>query len=473
LTLRIALGWIAAPVGLALALGALPSAAQEDGGWPMPGKNFAGFRYSDLDQINTETVAQLRVAWTFSLGVLRGQEAAPIVAGNTLFVVTPYPNIVYALDLTKPGAPVKWRHEPKPVAAAQGIACCDTVNRGAAYAGGSLFYNTLDGQTIALDADTGEELWRAPLGNINVGETITMAPLVVRDKVLVGNSGGKYGVRGWIAALDADDGSLAWRACSTGPDSEVLIGERFKPFYPQDGGKDLGVASWPPDAWRIGGGTIWGWLTYDPEADLLYHGTGNPGPWNPAQRPGDNKWTAGIFARDPDAGEAARFYQWTPHDQSGRAGGGRAGGALAWREWRRAGRHASDERAPPEGRQRFLGLLGLMLCTPVRPRDRRPDARRLLLRSMPAMRALRSRRLCCWPFHIPEVVDVRRIRAGDDRSSRSDTPGPLRGIRASGPAPSRPSANSHHLVQGGAASRCLTHCCLPGSAGVRSVVQSR
>jgi PQQ-dependent dehydrogenase (methanol/ethanol family) len=131
---------------------------------------------------------------------------------------------------------------------------------------------------------------------------------------MVGNSGGEFGVRGWIAALDASDGSLVWRAHSTGPDQDVLIGERFEPFYAQDRGKDLGVASWPPDAWRIGGGTVWGWLTYDPEADLLYHGTGNPGPWNPEQRPGDNKWTAGIFARDPDTGEAIWFYQWTPHD---------------------------------------------------------------------------------------------------------------------------------------------------------------
>jgi lanthanide-dependent methanol dehydrogenase len=170
------------------------------------------------------------------------------------------------------------------------------VNRGAAYADGKVFYNTLDGQTIGLDANTGEELWRTRLGDINIGETITMAPLVVGDKVMVGNSGGEYGVRGWIAALDANDGSLVWRAYSTGPDADVLIGERFKPFYAQDRGKDLGVTTWPPDAWRIGGGTVWGWLTYDPEADLLYHGTANPGPWNPEQRPGDNKWSAGIFA---------------------------------------------------------------------------------------------------------------------------------------------------------------------------------
>jgi lanthanide-dependent methanol dehydrogenase len=315
LSLQLARNWVAtALVGLALTFGTLAAVAQGDDIWPMPGKNFAGFRYSDLDQINPNNVGQLAVAWTFSLGVLRGQEAAPVVAEDTMFVVTAYPNTLYALDLTKPGAPLKWKHEPKPVAAAQGVACCDTVNRGAVYADGKVFYNTLDGQTIGLDAETGEELWRTALGDINIGETITMAPLVVRDKVLVGNSGGEYGVRGWIAALNANDGSLVWQAYSTGPDRDVLIGERFKPFYPQDWGEDLGIASWPPDAWRIGGGTVWGWLTYDPEANLLYHGTGNPGPWNPEQRPGDNKWTAGIFARDPDTGEAVWFYQWSPHD---------------------------------------------------------------------------------------------------------------------------------------------------------------
>jgi lanthanide-dependent methanol dehydrogenase len=305
-----------ASLSLALAIGvvAVRPAAQERDDWPIPGGNLAGFRYSGLDQIKADNVARLAVAWTFSLGVVRGQEAAPIVAEDTLFVVTPYPNILYALDLTRPGAPLKWKHEPKPLAAAQGVACCDTVNRGAAYANGRVFYNALDGQTIAVDAGTGEEIWRTKLGDINVGETITMAPLVAGGKVMVGNSGGEFGVRGWIAALDAGDGSLLWRAYSTGPDREVLIGERFKPFYAQDRGTDLGVASWPPDAWRIGGGTVWGWLTYDLEANLLYHGTGNPGPWNPEQRPGDNKWTAGIFARDPDTGEAVWFYQWSPHD---------------------------------------------------------------------------------------------------------------------------------------------------------------
>jgi lanthanide-dependent methanol dehydrogenase len=280
----------------------------------MPGKNVQGLRYSALAEINKDNVKDLTLAWSFPFGVGRGQEAAPIVAESTMFIVSPYPNVLYAFDLSKPGASLKWKYEPKPEPAAQGVACCDVVNRGAVYADGKIFFNTLDNQTVAVEAATGKEVWRTKLGEINLGETITMAPLVVRGKVLVGNSGGELGVRGWITALDGADGKIAWRAYSTGRDADVLIGERFKPFYESDQGKDLGVRSWPPEAWKQGGGTVWGWITYDPDLNLLYYGTGNPGPWNPNQRPGDNKWTAGVFARDPDTGQAAWFYQWSPHD---------------------------------------------------------------------------------------------------------------------------------------------------------------
>jgi PQQ-dependent dehydrogenase (methanol/ethanol family) len=236
----------------------------EDGNWVMPAKNYASTRYSGLDQINTGNVAGLKLAWTFSTGVLRGHEAGPIVVNNTMYLVTPYPNILYALDLTRPGAPTKWSFKPNPLAAAQGVACCDFVNRGVAYADGRVYMNTLDGQTIAVDAETGKEVWRALIADINKGETITMAPLVVKGKVLVGNSGGEFGVRGWLAALDAGTGQLLWRAFSTGPDADCLIGPNFKPFYPQDRGKDLGVSTWPPDMWKTGGGTVWGWISYDP-----------------------------------------------------------------------------------------------------------------------------------------------------------------------------------------------------------------
>lgn len=284
--------------------------------WHAPGMNPALTRYSALDQINAGNVGRLQVVSTFSTGLNKGHEAAPIVVGSTLYFVTPYPNVLYALDITKPGMPLKWKFEPRPEAASQGVACCDVVNRGAAYADGRIFFNTLDGQTLAVDAESGKELWRTRLGDITVGETITMAPLVAKDKVIVGNSGGEMGVRGWAQALDAATGRMVWKAYSTGPDSEVLIGPDYKPFYDKETGKDLGVTTWPAEMWQQGGGTVWGWVSYDPELNLVYYGTSNPGPWNSTMRPGDNKWTAGIFARDVDTGQARWFYQLSPHDVS-------------------------------------------------------------------------------------------------------------------------------------------------------------
>jgi len=295
----------------------LPTAASappEDGQWVMPSKNYANTRFSALDAINTQNVANLKVAFTFSIGVNRGQESSPIVIGNTLYVVSPFPNKLYALDLSRPGAPAKWTYDPKPDLSAQGVACCDVVNRGPTSSKGRIFYNTLDGFTVAVKGEDGKEVWRTKLADINLGETMTMAPLAAKGKIIVGNSGGEMGVRGWIAALDETTGKLLWKAFNTGPDKEVLIGENFKPFYPSDQGKDLGVKTWPPEAWKQGGGTVWGWISYDPDLNLIYHGTANPGPWNPEQRPGDNKWTAGVFARDIDTGAARWFYQWSPHD---------------------------------------------------------------------------------------------------------------------------------------------------------------
>jgi PQQ-dependent dehydrogenase (methanol/ethanol family) len=287
---------------------------QEHAEWPAPAGNFANTRFSALQDISTSNVSRLQLSFTFSTGLLRGHEAAPIVTNDTMYLVTPYPNVLFAIALDAPGGPLRWKYEPLPNASSQGVACCDTVNRGAAYSNGRLFFNTLDAQTVAVDAKSGAELWRVRLGDINHGESMTMAPLVVNGKVLVGNSGGEFGVRGWLTALDAASGKQLWRAYSTGPDSDVLIGPDFKPFYPQDRGKDLGVKSWPPDAWQHGGGTVWGWISYDPELNLIYYGTANPGPWNASQRPGDNRWTAGIFARNPDNGQAKWFYQMNPHD---------------------------------------------------------------------------------------------------------------------------------------------------------------
>ncbi|GLC23919.1 methanol/ethanol family PQQ-dependent dehydrogenase [Roseisolibacter agri] len=298
--------------GAPAARAAATDPAADDGQWTMPAKNYASTRYSALAQVTAANVRGLRLAWTFTTDVRRGHEAAPLVVGSTLYVVSPFPNELYALDLANGGA-LKWTYRPPHLRAAPGVACCDVVNRGAAYADGKLFFNTLDNQVVAVDT-SGKEAWRTTVGAIERGETMTMAPLVVKGKVLVGNSGGEFGVRGWLTALDANTGKIAWRAYSTGPDKDVLIGPDFRPFYASERGRDLGVHTWPAGMWRHGGGAVWGWLSYDPELDLVFYGTGNPGPWNADMRPGDNKWTAGLFARDPDTGQARWFYQWNPHD---------------------------------------------------------------------------------------------------------------------------------------------------------------
>ena len=282
--------------------------------WPLFGGDYAATRFSSLEQITPQNVAQLKVASTFSTGVLHGHEGNPLVVNNTMYVVTPWPNLLYAIDLTKPGGPVKWTYNPRASDRAVGIACCDIVNRGATYANGRIYYNTLDGNTVAVDASSGKEVWKVRVGNMDIGETITMAPLVVKNKVIVGNSGAELGVRGWVLALDAGNGKELWRAYSTGPDKDVLIGPNFRPFYAQDRGADLGTRTWNGEQWKLGGGTVWGWITYDPALNLIYYGTGNPGVWNPDMRPGDNKWSQTIFARNPDNGEARWAYQMTPHD---------------------------------------------------------------------------------------------------------------------------------------------------------------
>jgi lanthanide-dependent methanol dehydrogenase len=275
--------------------------SDEDKQWTMQNKNYASTRYSGLDQVNTENIKNLKVAWTFSTGVLRGHEGAPLVVGNTMYVHTPFPNIVYALDLSKEGAPVKWKYSPKQDPKVIPVACCDTVNRGLAYANGKIFQNQLDTTTVALDAETGKELWKVKQGDYKTGQTITSAPLVIKDKVISGISGGEFGVRGFVTANDVNTGKLIWRMYSTGPEAEV--------------GFPGSEETWKGDEWKRGGGTTWGWYSYDPDLNLLYYGSGNPGSWNPDQRPGDNKWSMTIFARNPDTGKAAWAYQKTPHDR--------------------------------------------------------------------------------------------------------------------------------------------------------------
>lgn len=267
------------------------------GEWHLPTGDFANTRYSPLDQITTTNVKELKVITTMSTGVNRGHEGNPLVVGDTMYVVTPFPNNLFAIDLRPDGGALKWLFEPRASPRSVGIACCDVVNRGASYADGKIVYNTLDAHTVAVDAETGEEVWRTRVGNIDIGETVTMAPVVIKDKVIVGNAGGELGVRGWILALDLNTGDEVWRAFNTGPDEEVMIGPDFQPFYEKDRGKNLGATTWPGEQWNHGGSTVWGWISYDPEQNLIFYGTGNPGVWNADLRKGDNKWSVSIVAR--------------------------------------------------------------------------------------------------------------------------------------------------------------------------------
>ena len=163
--------------------------------------------------------------------------------------------------------------------------------RGWSYEDGKLIYNLLDNHTIALDAKTGDQIWRTPLDNAATGSTMTHPAFAAEGKVYVGNSGGEMGVWGWFAALAADTGKVLWRMRSTGSDEDVGIGPRFKPFYPQYKGKDLGLKTWPEGMPKTGGGAPWGFVSYDPELNLVYDGTSNPAPRVPSMRPGDNLWT--------------------------------------------------------------------------------------------------------------------------------------------------------------------------------------
>jgi lanthanide-dependent methanol dehydrogenase len=282
--------------------------------WVMPRQNFANMAYSGLDQITAENVGKLQPAWSFSTGVLRGHEGSPLVIGDVMYVHTPFPNTVYALDLNDPGK-ILWKYEPKQDPDVIGVMCCDTVNRGLAYAQGKLFLHQADTALVALDAKTGVVAWSVKDGDPTKAQTATEAPMVVKDKVLIGVSGGEYGVRGWISAYDLQTGKLVWRAYSEGPDSDLLVDPEKTTSLGKPIGKDSSLKTWEGDQWKIGGGDTWGWYSYDPELNLIYYGSGNPSTWDPSQRPGDNKWSMTIFARDPDTGMAKWVYQMTPHDE--------------------------------------------------------------------------------------------------------------------------------------------------------------
>jgi lanthanide-dependent methanol dehydrogenase len=314
LTLTASLLALAAYAGPTLANDELIKLEKDPKQWVMQTGNYANQRYSELNQITKDNVGKLQVAWTFSTGVLRGHEGGPLIVGDVMYVHTPFPNVVYALDLNNDGA-ILWKYEPKQDPNVIPVMCCDTVNRGVAYADGKIILHQADTTLVALDAKTGEVKWSVKNGDPSIGETGTSAPVVVKDKVLVGISGGEFGVRGSITAYNLKDGSKAWRAYSMGPDSDTLLDPEKTTVLGKAVGKDSGTATWEGEQWKIGGGTTWGWYSYDPDLNLIYYGSGNPSTWNPKQRPGDNRWSMTIFARDPDTGKAKWVYQMTPHDE--------------------------------------------------------------------------------------------------------------------------------------------------------------
>jgi PQQ-dependent dehydrogenase (methanol/ethanol family) len=288
--------------------------SQNPNDWVMPSRTYDAQRYSPLKQINTGNVGKLQVAWSFSTGVLRGHEGAPLVIGNVMYVHTPFPNNVFALDLDHDGK-ILWKYEPKQDPNVIPVMCCDTVNRGLSYADGKIFLHQADTTLVALDSKTGKVVWSVKNGDPSKGETGTSAPFVIKDKVLVGISGGEFGVQCSVTAYDLKDGKRVWRAYSEGPDNELLVDPEKTTDLGKPIGKDSSLKTWEGDQWKIGGGCTWGWMAYDPQLNLVYYGSGNPSTWNPSQRPGDNRWSMTIFARNPDTGMAKWVYQMTPHDQ--------------------------------------------------------------------------------------------------------------------------------------------------------------
>ncbi|MGA9599642.1 MAG: lanthanide-dependent methanol dehydrogenase XoxF5 [Methylocystis sp.] len=303
-----------ASVSVAKAEDALLTLQKDPKQWVTPTGDYANLRYSTLKEINTTNVHRLVPVWSFSTGTLRGHEGAPLVIGDVMYTHTSFPNIVYALDLNDNGK-IIWKYEPKQDPNVIGVMCCDTVNRGVAYGDGKIFLAQADTTLVALDAKTGKLVWSVKNGDPSKGQTSTAAPHVFKDKVLVGIAGGEFGVRGHITAYDIKDGHQVWRGYSMGPDSDTLIDPEKTTHLGKPVGPDSSTKTWEGDQWQIGGGTTWGWYSYDPELNLIYYGSGNPSTWNPKQRPGDNRWSMTLWARDLDTGKAKWVYQTTPHDE--------------------------------------------------------------------------------------------------------------------------------------------------------------
>jgi alcohol dehydrogenase (cytochrome c) len=260
--------------------------------WLMYGKNYSGWRYSELRQINTSNVRRLVPQWQFQTGVAGKFETNPLVFDRMMFVTAPT-NHAYALDLLT-GRQIWHYYRPLP----SGVSiCCGQVNRGFAALGNKLYKVNLESTLVALDSKTGNVIWETVVDDVKKGYSTTVAPLVVKNKILVGVAGAEYGVRGFIDAYDADTGQRVWR------------------FWTVPGPGEPGFETWGGDSWMRGGGSTWITGSYDPELNLVYWGTGNPGPdWNGDVRPGDNLYTDAVVALDADTGKLRWYFQMTPHD---------------------------------------------------------------------------------------------------------------------------------------------------------------
>ena len=267
-------------------------AASEPANWLMYSGNYRGYRYSRLDQINTSNIAKLHVKWMYQMKTTHHVEATPLVVNGILYTTRP-PSDVVAID-ARTGRELWLYHHPVPEKV---YACCGQVNRGLAILGDRLFLSTVDAKVVALDARSGRLLWKSAQAEYQNGYAGTVAPLVVKDKVIAGIAGGEYGIRGFIDAYDAATGKRVWRF-------DTIPG----PDQPNFG-------TWEGDSWKTGGGSTWTTGSYDPELNLIYWGVGNPGPdWNDDHRAGDNLYTDSMVALDADTGKLKWYFQYTPHD---------------------------------------------------------------------------------------------------------------------------------------------------------------
>jgi PQQ-dependent dehydrogenase (methanol/ethanol family) len=295
----------------------LPDRIADPANWAAQAGDYANQRHSALAQITTDNVHDLQLAWSFSTGVLRGHEGSPLVVGDRMYLHTPFPNKVFALDLDT--LEVAWKYTPRQDPAVVPEMCCDTVNRGLAYADGRIFLQQADATLVALDARNGQVLWSASNGDPRVGAVSSSAPHVFDGVVIAGIAGGEWGVRGYLSAYDAASGRPLWRGYSLGPDQDMLMDPERSTTW-RDGrvapvGPDSSLRTWKGDQWKIGGGPTWGWYSYDPALQSVFYGTGNPSTWNPGQRPGDNKWAMSIWSRDLHTGRVNWVYQMTPFDE--------------------------------------------------------------------------------------------------------------------------------------------------------------